>query len=157
MNVSKPRKYKVQRKERNKKRILHHFAQPHETTTRVKNYPWVSKNHITTCPHPHSHSSNFPIPTAFNTHSTAALRSQKYILMNVRIMSSALTAELLLHTLPCRSQGVTRQLTSGYRCLRAGSRERGADTRRWFNKEVCARCRIPETMLISAMKEGCED
>jgi hypothetical protein len=89
--------------------------------------------------HHYSHSSSFPIPTAFSAHSTASLRSQKYSRMNVLIMSSAETAELLLQNFSCRSQGLLRQNVSGKRCLSAGSRILGAAARRLSQMPVCAK------------------
>jgi hypothetical protein len=107
--------------------------------------------------HRYSYSSSFPIPMAFRAHSTASLRSQKYSRMNVRTISRAETAELLLQSLSCRSQGVLRQDVSGKRCLRLGSNVLGAAARRLLRKPVCARCKIPETMLMMAMILGLED
>jgi hypothetical protein len=104
----------------------------------------------------YSYSSSEPIPAAFSAHSTASLRSQKYSRINVRIISSADTAELLLQNFSWRSQGVLRQDVSGWRCLSADRRFLGAAARRPCKMPVCARCRIPETMLIIATKFGLE-
>lgn len=104
----------------------------------------------------HSYSSNSPIPAAFRTHSTASFLSQKYSRMNVRIMSSAETAELLLQNRSWRSQGVLRQNVSGKRAFNAGSRDRGAAARRFCSTLVCARWRIPDTSDMMAMKFGFE-
>jgi hypothetical protein len=107
-------------------------------------------------PRSHSYSSSEPIPAVFRAHSTASLRSQKYSRINVLIISSAETAELLLQNFSCRSQGVLRQNVSGKRCLSAGRRFLGAAALLLCKMGVCARCRIPETMLMMAIKFGLE-
>jgi hypothetical protein len=104
----------------------------------------------------YSYSSSEPIPAAFKAHSTASLRSQKYSRINDLIISSAETAELLLQNFSCRSQGVLRQNVSGKRCLSVGSKVLGAAARLLCRMPLCARWKIPDTMLISAMKFGLE-
>ena len=96
------------------------------------------------------------MPAVLKAHSNAVLRSQKYSRIHAAIMSRPVTADMELQVLSCRTHAVSCQLVSGKRCRSVERIVVGQVARFWCRDPLCTSSTMPEEMLISAMKPGCE-